>query len=530
MTQRDEVFVKYDKQKIWQKFCGFLDLSLEEFMGIQEDFLLEQLELVADTTIGKRIMNGKKPSTVEEFRRVCPLTKYNDYKDLLLAMKEDTVNDKAYMWVHTSGTTGEAKWIPYTERSWEKCVDYGIGSAILACASKRGDVNTSPRHRLLHNVAPRPYMAGYIIHSVSERTGWNMIPPAETFEQFTFQERVGEGFRIAMRTGLDAVQSLASVLIKIGEGFADRSNSRKRRVTHPGMLIRILKAVIRSKIEKRPMLPKDLWKLKGIMTMGTDTEIYKDKIKYYWGVTPAEFYGATEFGFVATQAWNKKSMTFVPDCCFLEFIPEEEWRKNKDDPSYTPKTVLFDQVEPGKIYELVGTSLHGMPILRYRVGDLIKIVSLRDEEADINLPQFMFQSRADDIIDIGNFFRLDERAFLIAIKNTNIKIEEWALRKEYVQDDPIIHIYMEVKSDHNASEIGEMIHQQLQVSYKDYKSMAEMLEINPIKITLLPVGTFMKYMEAKQAAGVDPGWLKPARINSSDNVINELLEISRQLG
>ena len=42
--------------------------------------------------------------------------------------------------------------------------------------------------------------------------------------------------------------------------------------------------------------------------------------------------------------------------------------------------------------------------------------------------------------------------------------------------------------------------------------------------------TIMKYIEVKQAAGVDPGWLKPAHLNAKDIVIKELLQISQQLG
>jgi phenylacetate-coenzyme A ligase PaaK-like adenylate-forming protein len=529
MSARDELFSTGDSRGIWQKYCGFLDLKLKEFMGIQEDFLLEELELVSDTAIGSTIMKGRKPSTIEEFLKVVPFTTYDDYKDFFLDKKDDALCEKAHMWIRTSGRTGAGKWVPYTERAWEKTVDYGIATVILACASRRGHVNVKSGHRILHNVAPRPYLSGFMIHSVFERTGWQLIPPADTFEELTFQERIGVGFQIALKTGIDLVESLASVLVKIGEGFADRSRSRKGKVSHPAVIMRLLRALIQSKLENRAMLPKDLWKLKGIMVMGTDAAIYKDKIKYYWGVVPAEFYAATEPGFLATQVWNKKSLTFVPDCCFLEFIPEEEWQKNKEDRDYVPKTVLYDQVEAGKIYELVVTTFYGVPFLRYRIGDLIKVVALKDEEAGIDLPQIEFYSRADDLIDIANFTRLDERTIWIAISHTGIKYEEWTLRKEYVQDDVVLHLYIEIKDEHNASEIEEMVHQQLRLISEDYNSMAEMMEINPIKVTLLSLGTFMKYMEVKQAAGVDPGWLKPAHINASDEVIAEISDISQRV-
>ena len=58
----DELFRSGKPEQIWQKYCGFLDLSLEEFMVIQENLLLEEIELVADSHLGKKILNGKKIS------------------------------------------------------------------------------------------------------------------------------------------------------------------------------------------------------------------------------------------------------------------------------------------------------------------------------------------------------------------------------------------------------------------------------------------------------------------------------------
>ena len=39
----DTLFANREKEKIWEKYCGFLDLSVEEFMTIQSLLLKEQL-------------------------------------------------------------------------------------------------------------------------------------------------------------------------------------------------------------------------------------------------------------------------------------------------------------------------------------------------------------------------------------------------------------------------------------------------------------------------------------------------------
>ena len=67
--------------------CGFLSLDIEEFMEIQNSLLLQQLELWSSSAIGKKIMRGAKPKTVEEFRQLVPLTDYKDYCPELLEKK-----------------------------------------------------------------------------------------------------------------------------------------------------------------------------------------------------------------------------------------------------------------------------------------------------------------------------------------------------------------------------------------------------------------------------------------------------------
>jgi phenylacetate-coenzyme A ligase PaaK-like adenylate-forming protein len=219
-------------------------------------------------------------------------------------------------------------------------------------------------------------------------------------------------------------------------------------------------------------------------------------------------------------------MTFLADTVFLEFIPEAEWLKSKEDKEYQPTTVLLNEVEEGKIYEIVVTDFYGMPFLRYRLGDLIKIVALRDDETGINLPQMVFQARADDIIDIAGFTRLDEKTVWQAIVNTGIRYEDWAMRKEYEQDKPVLYLYIELKKNMEAKEVERLIHEQLKAINRDYKDLVSMLETKPLRVKLLSKGTFQRYLEEKQRAGVDLAHLKPPHMNASDTLIGELVLLS----
>ena len=529
MLPEDKFFETRDERKIWERYCGFLDLSLEEFMKIQRRLLIEQIELVSDSPLGKKIMNGSKPKDVEEFRRLVPLTTYEDYEPYLGQQQEDVLAQKPYYWCHSAGRGGYFKWVPYTHRGFEAFAKSSIAANIIAAAKSKGDVNFRPGARMLLLMPPRPYTSGSGIHYLSKRFTMELIPSAEEVEQMEFTERVATGFRMALETGVDVVFSLASVLVKAGESMSQHAQRTgfSLKTLKPKILWRIICAFLRSKIARRAMLPRDLWKVKSIVTGGPDVSIYMDRITHYWGKVPYAIYGATEAFPLALQGCNRKWATFIPDVAFWEFIPEEEHWKGMDDPSYQPATVLFDKVEPGKTYELVLTHFYGMPFLRYRMKDLVTFVSLRDEEAGINLPQMVFKGRVEDAINLGGLTRLDEKTIWQAIVNSGLEYEDWSARKEYAGDQSYLSIYLELKEARAINEIKELINHRLKEIDVDYRDVETMLGIQPIKVTLLSPGTFQRYYEEKRKEGADLARLKPPHMNASDAVIQRLIELSQ---
>ena len=526
MITEYELFKTGDQERIWQKYCGFLDLSLPEFMEMQEQLLMDHIELVYDSPLARKFM-PEKPKGVPEFRKLVPLTTYDDYSAYLGEKNEDVLAVKPYCWIRTSGRGGTSKWAPYTESAIERLSILSTALSILACAKRKGEVDSKIGRgiRVLHNLPPPPYLTGILARLSSNNLDVHYIPPLEKCESMDFETRTQTGFQIALRTGVDFLVSLTTVLLKIGERFTEGSGKLKlnRHMLQPQIMWHLIQGWVRSKREGRALLPKDLWPIKGLICYGTDTAIYREKLIHYWGKEPTENYGATEPGLIATHAWNKKDMTFVPFCCFLEFAPEEEWLKSRENKDYQPSTILLDEVKPGERYEIIFTSFYGMPFLRYRLGDLIRIVALEDEETGIKLPQMVFESRADDLIDIAGFTRLDEKTIWQAIANTGIKHEEWSARKEYEQDKAIIRLYIELKERNEAQEVERLVHQKLVDIDNDYRDLESMLGIRPLRVSLLQAGSFQRYYEKKKASGAELAHLKPPHMNASDAVIQELL-------
>jgi len=520
-----------NKDEIWQRYCGFLELSTKEFMEIQESLLMEQMDILSGSTLAKKLMNDIIPDSVENFRNTVPLTTYEDYAPYFMEQKDEVLAEKALIWVHTSGRSGTFKWIPYSRFFYRRLIDNTIGAFILTCASGKGEVNFKGGERAVCNIPALPYAAGIVVPGLVEETGFRIIPPLDIADKMEFRERIEKGFAMALTTGIDMVGSLTSVLLKMGERFTEQSQgiSFSLKMLKPPVLYRLLRAVLTAKLEKRGILPKDLWPVKGVFCIGTDTSLYREQIAYYWGKEPFEMYSATEVGNIAMQSWAKKAMSFVPYCSFLEFIPEDEWLKNRADGSYQPKTVLLDEVEKGKVYEIVATNFHGMPFLRYRLGDLVKIVDLKDEEAGINMPQMVFKARADDMVDIAGFARMDEKTLWQAINATGVKYEDWTIRKEFTDRKPVLHLYIELKRNPDGGELKELLHSSLKAIDPFYKNLDEMLEIKPVEVTTLSSGTFNRYYQEKNAAGYDLAFLKPPHTNASEEMIETLLRCSKNI-
>ena len=148
---------------------------------------------------------------------------------------------------------------------------------------------------------------------------------------------------------------------------------------------------------------------------------------------------------IAMQTWDYEGMTFVPHFNFLEFMPEREWREWLADPTYQPSLLLLDEVQPGEPYAIVITNFRGGAFVRYFIGDVIKISSMRNEKLNIDIPQMVFDSRIDGIIDIAGFTRLTEKTVWQAIENSGLAYQDWSVRKE-AGEKPVLHLYIEPKT------------------------------------------------------------------------------------
>lgn len=514
-------------KEAWQMYGGFIYLSPGEFSQLQERLLQEQLELAAPCGLARKLAGGNLPKNTRDFRRHFPLTTYEDYAPFLSEKREDLLPARPELWICTSGKAGkyDRKWAPYTTSMVTAHAKNFLAAIIFSVSSREGAFTLRENCKFLYGMAPPPYLTGMVPYGLKREFPFEYLPPLQEAEKMSFEDRNKEGFRLGLIKGVDLFFGLSSVLVRIGEEFTGKKPEKTVKPGRFNLLAwsRLARGMAKSRLNSRSILPKDVWNLKGIICAGTDTAFYKDRIEHYWGKKPVEIYGGTEIGIAATQTWDHEGMVLFPDANFWEFIPEEEYFKERKNPGYAPQTVLADELEPGKRYEIVVTNFRGGAFLRYRVGDFIKVLALKNERLGIDLPQIIYEDRADDVIDLAGFTRITERTLWDALKKAGITHGNWVAKKSFSGEHPVIELHLELPLSEKAAEFEQKIHQALRQVDTDYHDLEEILGYRPVKIAPVPEGFFKACRERQRAASAGDRLPEHfSRINPPDGLFKEL--------
>jgi hypothetical protein len=192
------------------------------------------------------------------------------------------------------------------------------------------------------------------------------------------------------------------------------------------------------------------------------------------------------------------------------------------DHSYRPKTLLLNEVKAGESYEIVISNFHGGALVRYAIGDMIKIQSLRNEKLGIEIPQMSFERRVDSFLDFY-VVRLSEKKIWQAIEGTGAGYEDWIAYKD--AEHLTLNIGLELKNgDKGAESLASSIYKGIIGQSNGDSSdpaLNEMADFK-IKVDLLPKGTFAKYIQQRKSEGADLAHLKPPHVNPPPKMISLL--------
>lgn len=531
----EELLRKKKYKEIWEEYCGFLDLSMKEYMQIQYRLLEEQLQVWLKSSLGQNIMQGRNLRHVEDFRHIVPLTTYEDYADILLNRREQDLPGKPVTWIETTWEAGRhpVKCAPYTQEMLQVFKNNMMACLILAGSETRNDVVLRPHDKALYGVASLPYATGLLPILVEEELTLDILPPVELAEKLSFKERNVLGFKMGVKQGIDIFFALSSVAYYVSMAFStlnDKKSSAKDTAhssgnIKPKMAYRLMKGSYQAQKEHRSMLPKDVFHMKCFLCAGTDSQMYKPILEKLWGKRPHEIFAGTEPTCIASENWSRNGMYFFPDACFYEFMPIEEAIHFSKDHTYQPKTYLMNEVIPHEEYELVVTVFKGGAFMRYMTKDRYRCIATHDSDDHIQLPRFTYVDRSFDIIDIAGFTRISQQTIEDVIKMSKLDIVEWVASKEYDDFRPYMHLIIEMSETGICQDavLKKILKEHLQIYFTyfdgDYEDLQTMLGIDPLKITIVRCHTFGLYRQL-YGEGL-------SKMNPSKHHIQDLLALSR---
>jgi len=101
----------------------------------------------------------------------------------------------------------------------------------------------------------------------------------------------------------------------------------------------------------------------------------REQIRAAYGVEPFDCYVTTEFPALFAECPAHNGLHLWMDVCIPEIIPTDELEKEKAERGYVPTAVFVDQASAGIEGELVLTTFgEALPLVRYRLGDLVRLV------------------------------------------------------------------------------------------------------------------------------------------------------------
>ena len=392
-----------------------------------------------DTEYGKKY-HFAELKDVDDYRARVPMTTYADYEAYIARMAEhgETNLLTAYPVVYyasTSGTSGSPKKVPVSDRGLAVFRKYA-SSVMLAVISEYyrnttyADAPSGLRMTLL-SFSRTPLPCGVDFGSISAACMTDKgiaslpyilsTPPEVLFcrenaDLKYLHARYGLAQRdIVYLSGayIPAILDMANYILENWEMLvADIRYGRiDRGVQMPDTLRAILEASLKPDPERADELEAEfkkgfgdnilrrVWpKLSAVSAIWAGNfHSYARKIQNEFTGRAIPFYtmsyASSEGIFGVARHPFDQYYCLIPGSCFYEFIPTDVDALDAKE-SENPQTLLIDELEDGKEYELVITNQSGF--YRYRMGDVVRVVGFYNEA-----PMVEFRYRKKNIVSIA---------------------------------------------------------------------------------------------------------------------------------
>ena len=267
-----------------------------------------------------------------------------------------------------------------------------------------------------------------------------------------------------------------------------------------------------------PQVKDDMY-LKGFFTQDVSAGPLKEEIKKASGNYPKTMYGSTESMLSGLPSLQYPGAFFMDwRVIYSEFVKEDDaiqYDINRLDE--TPEILSLIDVKKGERYQLIATPLFN-DITRYSMPDVFECISIGDDLLSTELPIFKYYTRSDRLMVLHNFTRISEEEMITIMKNAGLPLVDFTARKEFEGAREYMHVYLELSHEMTHEEAYKMLDAALLEFDKDWRDLSNFMKFTPLKLTLLPKGSFHKFLNAKE------GMARIARIGMRDEQFKLLIQ------
>lgn len=518
------------EQDLWRKYCGFYDKSFPEQLEYCRKNFRRHADRLMQTNVAK-LLHLDSLKRIEE----APLTTYFDYDILarfgktvvtqmakyprmngelmygyhqrivkdVIPMLDGWLPDKYGIYIKTSGSTGENKWIVHGEEFWRNLSSAVIAGIIMACSDKWGETKIKAGDGVLNNLAPIPYISGWSMHAMASI--FKPVPPISVTDNVAEMRRkfyltlgaIEKGEKVSFGGGIAApFYLMCRYFTDQPDFYKNYYKSMNFGVAKTLLFLMYLKARLRSKKYRI----EDVLPLKGVGISGADSNLYYNLFKDEFGFEPLNVYGSSEFGMSMIGTPERKTSLLASlNYCYFEFIDEKGELR------------AIDELKEDDTYRLVGTPF-GSLLLRYDIGDVFRVVDLRDDGA----PIFMFEGRQSNIIDIYGYFRLTEATASTMMVRAGLRLSDrWAIAK-VLDPKELLLVVMEKDWEYSEEKAANVLFNALLEVSEEFRNYVRDYKVNVpeevIRVEYLKRGAFLRYIANRTKSGVPLGQVKPPKL------------------
>lgn len=364
---------------------------------------------------------GVKPGEIRTYEdlRTIPFVTSEDLKKAFIENRPEDIScsDHVRLWFSTSGTTGSPKWIPYSDKDIALIMEIGNRNrSLFSYEDGLVSLGLSAPAPFFSDAAP--YLG--IINSIFMGRHREVIA-------ISFSD-AKEGLSFGLRRKPQIFSAFPSVAMRIAEGIAEEASRTAKQRLNEHVSLKNFIAYLVTRFKK--IKPKYLVKFKSGFFAGEPLEPFRQALKENYGFEPYDIYAFTECLHVSSECPAKDGVHLWMDICMPELITEEELDKEEDDPNHVPEAIPLWEAKPGAKGEFVITTFgDALPLIRYRVSDLIKVISTERCKCGVTHPRIKVLRRLGDIVNMGlvrfSIYELDAK--LTEVKR-NGQVHRWQLR------------------------------------------------------------------------------------------------------